>query len=134
MTERTYRLFFGSTLLIALYFDFNAVVLGLVALSLFQGITGWRLARIVTYVLHRSAVRPGETAAALASPIIGRTALTFDAERASSLLVAAVITLGSAVFTDSLWFMPWFVGFALFGAGLSGVCPMVLGFKWAGLK
>jgi hypothetical protein len=35
---------------------------------------------------------------------------------------------------DVLWFFPWFMGFAIMGAGASGICPVLLGLRWAGFK
>jgi hypothetical protein len=30
------------------------------------------------------------------------------------------------LFYDKLWVLAWFVGFAVTGAGLSGVCPVLM--------
>jgi hypothetical protein len=38
------------------------------------------------------------------------------------------------VFSESLWFFPWFMGFAIFGAGLSGVCPVLISLKLLGFR
>jgi hypothetical protein len=35
---------------------------------------------------------------------------------------------------DVLWFIPWFMGFAILGAGASGLCPVLIGLRWAGFK
>ena len=35
---------------------------------------------------------------------------------------------------DMLWFFPWFMGFAILGAGASGVCPVLLGLKYIGFR
>ena len=35
---------------------------------------------------------------------------------------------------DVLWFFPWFMGFAILGAGASGICPVFLGLRRAGFK
>ncbi len=132
MTERTFRIIFGPALLIALYFSLGAVILGLIAVSLFQGITTWRVSRLVTHLRRRGPA--SEAANAAGHPAGPATGVNFGAERALSLTVAAVLTLGCLAFPEQLWFLPWFLGFALFGAGLSGVCPMVIGLRWAGFK
>ncbi len=49
-------------------------------------------------------------------------------------MVAAFLVVSYIVFNKELWFFPWFIGFALFGAGLSGICPMVMGFRWVGFR
>ncbi|MHB8453521.1 MAG: hypothetical protein ACYDDO_02235 [Acidiferrobacterales bacterium] len=132
MTERTFRIIFGPILLIALYFNLGAVILGLIAVSLFQGVTTWRISRLVTRLRRRNLTSEMENAAD--RPVGPVTWLKFEAERGLSLTIAAVLTLGCLVFPEQLWFLPWFMGFALFGAGLSGVCPMVIGLRLAGLK
>jgi hypothetical protein len=38
------------------------------------------------------------------------------------------------LFGDQLWLIPWFAGFALTVAGLSGICPMLLFFEKLGFK
>jgi hypothetical protein len=48
------------------------------------------------------------------------------------LIVAALVTVSHS--SAALWFLPWFVGFALLGAGLSGICPMVIGLRWLGFR
>jgi len=131
MTERTFRIVFASVLLIALYCDLHYVVYGLIALSVFQGVTPWRISRLTMHLRpgprpHSESVRPD------AAP--GTARIDFEAERALSLLTAAVLALGSVLFARQLWFLPWFIGFAFFGAGLSGICPMVMCFRWVGLK
>ncbi|MDH3513806.1 MAG: DUF2892 domain-containing protein, partial [Gammaproteobacteria bacterium] len=60
--------------------------------------------------------------------------VNFEAERALRLAVAGFLIVSYVFFNESLWFFPWFIGFALFGAGLSGICPMVMGFRWLGFR
>ena len=50
----------------------------------------------------------------------------------TSLFVSGVQLFGP--WNTQLWIVPWFIGFALFGAGLSGICPMVLGLKRLGFR
>ena len=33
-----------------------------------------------------------------------------------------------------LWFIPWFMGFAIMGAGASGICPVLMGLHRVGFK
>ncbi len=131
MTERMFRFIFALILLIALYFDMPYVIYGLIALSLFQGVTPWRVARLTMHL--RPGYRP-DTASASSEVAPVTAKFNLEAERALSLLTAVVLISGSVVFTKQLWFLPWFVGFAFFGAGLSGICPMVMCLRWCGLK
>ncbi|MDA8364797.1 MAG: hypothetical protein M0Z84_13535 [Gammaproteobacteria bacterium] len=131
MTERMFRLVFASVLLVGLYFGLRFVVYGLIALSLFRGVAPWRIGNMPARLRPRGRAHSGRDLSALASHPVR---MNFEAERAASILAAVTIFCGSFLFAGHLWFLPWFVAFAFFGAGLSGVCPMVLCLKWAGLK
>lgn len=50
------------------------------------------------------------------------------------LLVAALLVLTFVLFPDQTWFFPWFIGFMLFMAGLTNICPMVMGLRWMGFR
>jgi len=117
-------------LLLALYFDLRLVIYSLIALSLFEGITNLRVPRLV------SRLRTGRDGDAcegsLGIPFIARTG--FEAERGWRLMIAIMLTISLFIYPQVLWFFPWFMGFAIMGAGISGVCPMLLGLKWTGLK
>ena len=56
-----------------------------------------------------------------------------EAEQAWRLVVGLLLDV-TFYFYDQLWFFPWFMGFAIFGAGLSGVCPVLLAIRWIGFK
>jgi len=130
MSERAFRIIFGLLLVTGLYFDLHALVWGLVGLMVFQGITNWRVAYLVSrlrygpaYVLPRCC---GHV------PNIPASRINFEAERALCLVVAVLVsgTYGST----ALWVIPWFVGFGLLGAGMSGICPMIVGLRWMGFR
>jgi hypothetical protein len=59
---------------------------------------------------------------------------SFEAERGFRLSIAVMLSISIFAYPDVLWFIPWFMAFAILGAGVSGVCPMFLALKWAGLK
>ena len=130
MSNRLYRLLFGAVLLVSLYFDLYWVVYALIALTVFEAITNLRIPRIV------SQLRNGKSADA-ADDSLGmhfKTRTAFEAERGWRLAVAIMLVISVFVYPDQLWFFPWFLGLAIFGAGISGVCPVFLGLTWAGLK
>jgi hypothetical protein len=58
----------------------------------------------------------------------------FDAERALRLVIAVFLTVSFFFFPKVLWFFPWFLGFALTMAGLTGICPMCIFFKKMGFR
>ena len=129
MSNRVYRLLFGLTLLLSLYFDLYSVLYALIGLAVFEGITNLRVPCVIAR-LRSLECNPAEGSLGIAFE--ARTG--FEAERGWRILVAACLGLSVHALPDTLWFFPWFMGFAITGAGISGVCPMFLALKWAGLR
>jgi hypothetical protein len=127
MTDRNYRLLFGLTILVALYFDLTYLMYGLIGLTLVEGITNWRLPLLASRLMHK----PGADVLPM-EPFDFKWSL--HEERAWRLMVAFMLLLTAVIFNDVAWFLPWFMGFAIFGAGVSGVCPMLLGARYAGCR
>jgi hypothetical protein len=132
MTDRTYRILLGLTLLLGLFFDLNELIYLLVAIMFVEGITNLRLPKVVALVGQRLA---GNQAAFVYIPEPENTNFkyTAEAERIWRFVVGALLLL-TFYYYEQLWFFPWFMGFAIFGAGISGVCPMLLTIRWAGFK
>lgn len=130
MSNRLYRLLFGATLLIALYFDLNRIIEALILLSLFEAITNLRIPRLLSRIRFGNDGDPNE--GSLGISFTQRTG--FEAERGWRLTVFSMLAISYFVYPDTLWFFPWFMGFAILGAGVSGVCPVYLALKWAGMK
>lgn len=130
MSNRLYRLLFGTLLLIALYFDLQLLLYVLVGMAAFEAVTNLRIPLIVSSLRGVDSTNPAEGSLGIAF----KTHSNFEAERGWRLLVAAMLTISVFVFPETLWFLPWFMGFTILGAGISGVCPMFLALKWAGLK
>lgn len=127
MTDRNYRLLFGLAILIALYFDLTYFMYGLIGLIFAEGLTNWRIPLLVS----RFTQNPGADALPME---------TFDfkwplpVERAWRLVVGFMLFLTAVLFNEIVWFLPWFMGFAIFGAGVSGVCPMLHGLHFLGCR
>ena len=130
MSNRLYRLLFGLLLLIALYFDAYPLIYTLVGVAVFEAITNLRVPLIVSRLRGIDAPDTSEGSLGIAF----HTRTDFEAERGWRLLVATMLALSVFVFPEPLWLFPWFMGFAILGAGISGVCPMFLALKWAGLR
>lgn len=130
MSNRFYRLLFGALLLIALYFDLQRLIYVLVGMAVLEALTNLRIPLLVSRL--RGVESTSLTEGSLG--ITFRTRSNFEAERGWRLLVAAMLIVSLFIFPETLWFFPWFMGFAILGAGISGVCPMFLALKWAGLK
>lgn len=130
MSNRLYRLLYGAILLVALYFELIVLIYVLIGLAVFEAVTNLRIPKLI------SRLRYGNDGDA-AEGSIGiefKTRTSFEAERGWRLTVASMLAISVFVFPDTLWFFPWFMGFAVLGAGVSGVCPMFLLMKWIGLK
>ncbi len=130
MSNRTYRLIFGIALLLALYFDQHSVTYALIALALTEAVTNLRIPLVVSRIRHGYDGDSNE--GSLGIPFKVRS--NFEAERAWRLAVSIVLVISIFAFPQALWFFPWFMGFAILGAGISGVCPAFLAMKWVGLK
>jgi len=130
VSNRLYRMIFGLTLLLALYFDIDQAVYALVGLAIFEAITNLRIPLLVSRLRYHNDGDPDEGSLGIQFPV--RT--PFEAERGWRLTVASMLAISVFAFPDALWFFPWFMGFAILGAGVSGVCPMFLAMKWIGLK
>ncbi len=132
MGIRTYRLILGALLLLSLYFDLNYLMYSLVVILFLEGITNWRIPLLVQKIRGTSSTI--DEANDNLAPLHRAYRFNFEAERAWRLVVASMLLITYVLFYDLLWFFPWFMGFAIFGAGASGVCPVLAGIKWAGFK
>lgn len=128
MSERIFMMAFGTILLVALYFELDMVMYALVVLLVFEGVTNLRLSQLLVS-------GPAQKTADAQALTLPRAVVRFDfeAQRAWRLVMAVMLSL-SILFYDQAWFLGWFLGFAVAGAGLSGVCPVLfmlykLGFK-----
>ena len=131
MTERIYLFLIGSYILVALYLENNYLIYGLVILLVFEGVSGIRLTRMLQKARQVS-LKYGL--------VKFNTKVRFDIDGLSAWRVFVAIVLVSVYALiheygfDVLWFFPWFMGFAILGAGVSGICPVLLGLRWAGFK
>ena len=131
MSERVYLILVGVTLLAFLYVDVNELIYGLSLLMVLEGVTNWR----VPLLMQRARNVQLDTGLMVLDV---KQRFEFEAPRALRLVFATVLLISFLAYTEYgfefLWFFPWFLGFAMFGAGASGVCPMVLFLKWLGFK
>jgi len=132
MSDRSYRLLFGLTLLLALYFQIHYVVYALILLAVLEGLTNLRIPVIVARLRSNLGGQVPMQENLTVAP--SRCKYSFEAERALRLLMATILFLSYVLFPKHLWFVPWFIGFALFGAGVSGVCPSLSLLKWMGFR
>lgn len=121
----------GTYILAALYMGIDMMIYALCLWMLFEAITEIRLTRVSQKILHKE-VPAGLTV------FQSRERFNFDASRVWRITVA--IMLGGSLLLlreqdiEVVWFIPWFMGFAILGAGVSGVCPVLLLMRWIGFK
>ena len=130
MSEKNFRIVLGAWLVLGLLLNSVPVIYALLALLFFEGLTNLRIPGVLVRVRAGAASGTLEETADLNA----NARVSFEAERALRLIVATLILIPMSGFADFLWLLPWFVGFALIGAGLSGICPMVLALRWLGLR
>jgi len=131
MNERTFLFFVGAFILASLYVEIDLMIYGLCLWLLFEAITTYRLTTLSQRLFSNQ----------LESGLVTfqtKLRFNFDAYRAWRITVA--IMLGGSMLLlrekniEVVWFIPWFMGFAILGAGASGVCPVLLFIKWLGFK
>jgi hypothetical protein len=125
MRERVYMFSVGVALLAALYFELPWLVYTLIGLMVFEGLTNLRAANLFV---------PAPALATAPAVAERSPRFNFAAQRAWHLVMAMVLTISYGLFYGELWFFTWFVGFAVTGAGLSGVCPVLIFLRMAGFK
>ena len=130
MTDRAYRTILGLLLLVSLYFVQNWLMYGIIVLLLLEGLTNQRVPKLVCSI--RKCVTKKEYAYVNADAS-SKARFDMESERVWRLVVGTFLLISFSLI-DSLLFFPWFMGFAIFGAGLSGVCPVLLAIRWAGFK
>ena len=131
MSDRGYLFFIGLYILCSVYFEVDAMIYALIVLLIIEGLTGWSLPQYLQKIRKVT----------LDSGLVvfqTKNRVAFDGLRAWRFTVAAVLLLSYVLLNkydvEMLWFVPWFMGFAIMGAGLSSVCPMVMFIRWIGFR
>ena len=130
MSNRIYRFCFGLILLLALYLELEYLVYAIMIVALLEAITNWRIPLLITRLRYHNSGDANEGSLG----INFKQRIPFEAERAWRITVSLMIAVSYILFPDAMWFIPWFMGFAILGAGISGVCPVYLGIKWIGFR
>ncbi len=131
MSERAYLFLVGALILTALYFGQETIIFALCLWLIFEGLTNIRLTNVLQSMRHVQ-LPAGLTV------FKTKQRLSLDALSAWRLSVAMFLGVSFILLqvykVEELWFFPWFMGFAIMGAGASGVCPMLLLLRWLGFK
>ncbi len=121
----------GLALLLLLYLDSTTGMGVLIGYLSFEGITNWRAPLLVSRYIR------GDEAGRCSLQTLNVTALvrtSFEAERALRLMIAIILALSVFAYPVQLWCMSWFVAFAVIGAGVSGICPMLTSLRMLGFR
>ena len=131
MSERLYLFFVGVFILSGLYFEIDMMIYLLTLWMDFESVTDIRLTTLSQKIIQKT-VPAGLTVFQF------HQRFSIESLRAWRMLVA--VMLGGSFFLlkehdlEMVWFFPWFMGFAIMGAGASGVCPMMLFLRWVGFR
>ncbi len=128
--QRIYMFLVGSVLLLALYFEISGLLYALAALVILEAVTNIRVVKLLIKLMGT----PASSVCNANSPDTTRASrFNFDAERAWQLSMGPMLIV-SYMLGNTLWFIPWFIGLAVIGAGLSGVCPWLIALRAIGFK
>ena len=128
MSERLFRLILGGTLLLILLSERVGLLYAYIGIVAFEGLTNRRIPLLISKLRYGSGYRD------LSGDMSCIAKYNVDAERVLRLMVVAFLAISLFIFPRILWFIPWFVGFALSMAGTTGICPMCIFLKKIGFK
>jgi len=149
MSERAWRLIVGVLILVFLsvdsenlvYFDSDTALLGLVAWLGFEGLTNFRLTKLISWLRWRGAYLAEMEKAV--SGVSSARKINFEAERMLRFSITTILFLTvypgivawyPEVVNKMIWAIPWLVGLMLTSAGLTSICPMLMVLQWLGFK
>ena len=131
MSERLYLFIVGAVILSSLYFEIDMMIYLLCFWLLFEAITNIRLTTLSQKLMSKTVAT---------GLIVFQTKIRFDFDAFRVLrIVVSVLLVGAFILInvyhiEVLWFVPWFLGFAITGAGVSGICPTILLIRWLGFR
>lgn len=127
MSERFNRIIIGFSLLAFLFLEWHYAVWAIIALLVFEGLTNLRIPSIVTKLRYAT------DGSAQDFESSNNCKLNFEAERMLRFSIAITLSLG-LLYNEMLWFIPFFVGFNVLLAGITGLCPLILVYKKMGFR
>ncbi|MBI4685088.1 MAG: DUF2892 domain-containing protein [Nitrospirae bacterium] len=128
MTERTFRLILGLSLVVFLFFDLDTLIYVYIGVLIFEGITNWRIPILI------SRLRFGEKSQEFLAKNACPFKFDFEAERSFRFVIAGILIITFVIFHEPTWFLPWLLGFGLTMAGITGICPIAISLRWLGFK
>lgn len=129
MSERTFRLILGSSLLLLIYIDYMPLFYVYLFVLIFEGVTNWRIPVLINRIRYGSDAAPNQPALDNQQP-----RFNFEAERAMRLVFAAVLIPSIFLLPRDLWFLNWMIASFLTLAGLVNFCPTVVTLRYLGFR
>ena len=130
MTERQFRFVISIFLLLGLYFDLRWAVISIIGVYLMEGVTNVRVPMVIAKLLpQRSSHITCDPGAISVAP-----RFSIDSEQVLRLIVGGLLLMSYEFYPETLWYLPWLLGFALLGAAITGICPCILGLKTWGFR
>ena len=131
MSNRVYLFVIGLCILASLYLESNIMIYMLAVIVFLEGVSG------VTITSLSQKIRNVKLESGLLQ-LEKTPRFNFDAFRMLRIIMSVIVLVSYMAVheynIDMLWFFPWFIGFAVLGAGVSGVCPVYLAIRWLGFK
>ena len=131
MNERIYFLFIGLSILFALYFEIEMLIYLICLLLMLEAVSNFRVSTF-SQNFFKINLFAGLTAF--------NTKMRFNIDSFLVWRILVAIMLGGSVTLlnyynlEVIWFVPWFMGFAILFAGMSGICPALLAIRWIGFR
>lgn len=130
MSDRAYRTIVGFSLLIIMYFEFSIAMYIILGLLFVEGLSNYRVPILVGLLRKHVFMQDYEY---VDVGLVEHPKYNLESERVWRIFISTAVFL-SYFLIDALWFVPWFMGFTIVGAGLSGVCPVLFVIHWFGFK
>lgn len=131
MSERLFLFIVGAYILIALYLGIDLMIYVLSLWLLFEALTDIRITTLSQKLMKKTVP---------AGLIVFQSKQRFDFDAIRTWRITVAVLLGGSLLllkeqnVEYVWFFPWFMGFAIMGAGASSVCPVLLFIRWIGFK
>ncbi|WP_455375346.1 YgaP family membrane protein [Kaarinaea lacus] len=129
MSERTFRLILGSSLLVLINIDYKPLFYVYLFVLFFEGFTNWRIPILVNRIRYGQDYLTNQPA-----PENQNARINFEAERAMRLVFGAVLIPAIFLLPRDLWFINWIIASFLTLAGLVNFCPTVVSLRYLGFK
>lgn len=128
MTEPRYRILFALLLLISLFKSWHYIIYIQIVALLFEAYTNRFIAERYESWRQQSQVRRQTECTQHSIKV------NFEADRFTRLTIAVLLFISVVLLPQTLWFLPWFIGFNIALAGIFNYCPTTMLFQKLGMR